>query len=242
MKIQKLMTIFVVSFIIFCTFSLSKAGNITVMGPTGMFLNPVAEVQGKNSILSQACWLNQKVANGRVNGAQGIVSYTAPSNTEIAGMVLVLNPPEGDDIVAPGAYVRQLIIERKDWRPAVAAGGMFLESDDIQNQTAFAAVRQPLTPEDASIPVFLNVGMKWTFVRDENDGTIYGGVEVQLNDTLSIVAETSGKTDFDEKTPYAAGVQYKPFEHLGLSLAAINAGGAEDVGFYFGIGYAFLGD
>lgn len=220
---------------------LALGGNITVEGPSGMFLNPTADERPANTLLPQACWLHQDLGPGSFNGVLGMTSYTLPSRTEVGGLVFVADFPGGNSETAVGGFVRQILIHDNGRRPSVAVGGVLLQGDPLTRKSLFAALRKRVTPERAAIPIYADVGAKWVFAADNDDATVYGGVEVGLLDSLSLVGEVAHRTKFEVKTPYAAGIQYTWNERLGLSLAAVNPGNGGDTGLFFGIGYAYSG-
>lgn len=221
----------------------AEGGNITLEMPTGMFINPTAEVPPAGTLTPQACWLNQDLKSGTLNGYVAFVSYTFATKTEIGPSFKYVDPPAGDSLTAPGGFVRQLLLDERGMVPALAVGATFLEDSDdkLTRRSAFASISKTITPEGAAMPVHIHVGGKWVKVPGDDDASVYGGVDIDVTNSLKLVAETAGKTFGDTEVPFAIGIQYSFQEKLGISLAAINAGGAENVGIYFGIGYPFTG-
>jgi hypothetical protein len=221
--------------------SLAAAGNVTWTGPTGMFLNPTAETPPHGGVMPQACWLHQDQGGGTFDGVMAMGSYTFPSNTEVGALLLSLDLPSGDTETEPGAFVRQLLLSSEGFRPALAVGGAFIEGDPLTRQDVFAALAQPLTPADVAVAVRLHLGARWRFAGNRDDLIPYGGLELGFSEAWSVFVETAERSDFDRRTPYAAGVQFHGKRGLGLSLAAGNSGSGDDLGFFFGIGYLFTG-
>ena len=236
-------------FLVLIGISQAEGGNITLEMPTGMFINPTAEVQPVGTLIFQACWLNQNLKAGTLNGYVAFSSYTFHTKTEVGMSSKYVDPPAGGTRAAPGGFVRQLLLEEKGTLPAVAAGATFIEEtvasgDALTRRSVFASASKTITPEGVKMPARIHIGGKWEARRGakKEDGSVYGGLDVGLTKTIKLVAEIASKTKFDSETaPYAVGIQYTYKERLGMSLAAINAGSAENIGIYFGIGYPFTG-
>jgi hypothetical protein len=221
----------------------AEAGNITAEIPSGMFLNPTAEVQPAGTSVIESCWANQKAKAGTYNGVNAFGSYTFPTKTEVGVILVFVDPPAGDQKTAPGAFVRQLLRGEEGLYPAVAVGATYFEeSDDVlTRRSVFASVSKTVTPKGAAMPVRLHVGGKWIQTPSNEDKTVYGGAEIDLTKDFSLIGETEAKDEFDTKMPYAVGVQYRYKGRLGLSLAAMNGGNAGHAGVFFGVGYPFTG-
>lgn len=219
----------------------APADNVTWTGPTGMFLNPTAEVHAEGGFLPQACWLHQDQGGGTLDGVMAMGSYTFRSNTEVGALLLSLDLPSGRTETEPGGFVRQLLLASEGFRPAVAVGGAFIEGDPLTRQDVFAVIAQPLTPADVAVALRLHLGARWRFAGSRDDLIPYGGLELAFDEAWSVFVETADKSDFDRRTPYAAGVQFTGKSGLGLSVAAGNSGSGDDLGFFFGIGYLFTG-
>lgn len=235
------MGVTMLAFLVYMGIGQAEAGNITLEVPTGQFINPTAEMLPPKTFTVQGCWLNQDLAAGDLNGYAIFASYTFPTMTEVGISLHYVDPPLGGTKSAPGAFIRQLLLAEGEMRPALAIGATIRESDDISRRSVFLSASKTVTPKEAAYPVHVHLGGKWVRNNSDDDATVYGGVDVDLTKDLKLGAEVTAKTKFDTKVPFAVGIQYRFMNRLGVTLAAVNAGGAKNPGVYFGIGFPFTG-
>jgi hypothetical protein len=72
----------------------ASEGLITMVGPTGMFFNPQAEVSPQKTINAQACWIRQDLPEGIVNANILMVAHTLPTATELGLLATLVTPKE----------------------------------------------------------------------------------------------------------------------------------------------------
>jgi hypothetical protein len=224
-------------------------GLITKEGPTGMFLNPLAEVSPPKTINAQTCWLRQELPAGVAHWNIFMLAHTLPTATEL-GLLGNLNSPEGGSVEgAVGGFLRQLVVPEAQWlsiTPALAVGATAFHTD-ISTEgfntraTAFAALSKTLTPPEFRVPVRAHLGGRFVNFADPTDSsdvTGYIGLEVGVLRNLRLIGEVNTQTKVDTTTPFAVGLQFS-LAKLGISVAAINTGRADTPGLFFGIGFPF---
>ena len=69
--------------------------------------------------------------------------------------------------------------------------------------------------------------------------SIPAGGELELPHDLFVVGEVSTRSNLVNKTPFSIGIQWRPEKSVGISLAAAQSGGSEDLALYAGIGISF---
>jgi hypothetical protein len=227
----------------------ASGGLITKAGPTGMFLNPVAEVSPPNTINAQTCWLRQDVSAGIVNSNILMVAHTLSTATELGLLVDLVTPPGGGAEAAVGGFLRQLVWPESQWlsiTPAFAVGATGFQNEihmagfDVR-ATVFAVLSKTLTPAGSPVPVRAHLGgrfIDFSDPTDARDAAGYVGIEAALWMNLRLIGEVGTQTETDTTTPYAVGLQYS-LGKMGISAAAINSGRATTPGLFFGIGFPF---
>jgi hypothetical protein len=224
-------------------------GLITKIGPTGMFLNPQAEVSPPKTLNAQTCWLRQDLSEGIVNSNIFMVAYTLPTATELGLLADLVTPQGGSVEAAVGGFLRQLVWPEAQWLPiipALAVGVTAFHNEinmsgfDVR-ATAFVVLSKTLTPPEFRMPVRAHLGgrfIDFSKPTNERDVTGYVGLELALLPNLRLIGEVNTQTQIDTTTPFAVGLQYA-LGKLGLSAAAINSGRANAPGLFFGIGFPF---
>lgn len=153
-----------------------------------------------------------------------------------------------------GPFVRVRILKDEGWMPELSVGGIFLDgdssSDVIGRQEIFAAASK-LFPIDEdgflrSFRLHLGVRQIWKHERPSGlmipaNGTVgYIGGEIELPYDIYLVAEVATKDDIQgPRTPFSAGLQWKPNNVVGISIAGVNPGDAKRISFWFGVGLNF---
>jgi hypothetical protein len=225
----------------------TSGGFITKAGPTGMFLNPVAEVSPSKTVNVQTCWIRQDIAEGFFDENISMVAYTLPTATELGLLVELVIPQEGSVETAVGGFLRQLLWPEGRWlsiTPAFAVGATGFHNEihranlDIR-ATVFAVFSKTLTPPGFPVPVRAHLGgrfIDYSDPTDAQDATGYVGLEAELLTNLRFIGEVNTQTRTNSTTPFAVGLQYS-LGKIGISAAAINAGRASAPGVFFGIGF-----
>ena len=73
-------------------------------------------------------------------------------------------------------------------------------------------------------------------VNEANGTIVFTGIDVEFPYNLYIVSEVSNKDDVFARTPYSIGLQWRPNNVIGLSIAGVQSGGEDHISFYAGIG------
>jgi hypothetical protein len=214
-----------------------------------MFLNPLAEVSPPQTINAQTCWVRQDLSGQVAHWNIFMLAHTLPTATEL-GLLGNLNSPQGHSVEgAIGGFLRQLVVPEVRWpsiTPAVAVGATGFHTD-ISSEgfnvraTAFAVLSKTLTPPEFIVPVRAHLGGRFVNFSDPTDAsdvTGYIGLEAGVWRNLRLIGEVNSRTTADTTTPFAVGLQFS-LAKLGLSVAAVNSGRADNPGLFFGIGFPF---
>jgi len=224
-------------------------GLITKEGPTGMFLNPTAEVSPPHTINAQTCWLHQNQMEGVSDWNIVMVAHTLPTATELGLLVRLVTPQGNSTESAVGGFLRQLVWPEARWlpiTPAFAVGATVFHNEistpglNVRG-TAFAALSKTLTPPGFLVPVRAHLGgrfVNFSNPTDANDVTGYLGIEANVMTNLRLIGEVNIQTKVDTRTPFAVGLQFS-LAKLGISASAINTGRSNTPGLFFGIGFPF---
>jgi len=231
----------------------AAGGLITTEGPTGMFLNPMAEVTPQKTLNIQACWLFQNEPEGSFFAQLIMVAHTLPTKTEL-GFLFDLSDFAGEGSgtgvqTSYGGFIRQLVLSEGQFHPIVPAfaiGSTVLASDGSTKTTGFFALKKTLTRRESKVPIRAHLGLRYIYsalegAANKDDVTGYVGLEFSVLKNLSLIGEVNTKTVFNTKIPFAAGLQYY-IGKFGISLATMQFGTAKGPGLYFGIGYPFTAD
>jgi Exopolysaccharide biosynthesis protein YbjH len=221
-------------------------GNITLEGPSGMFLNPTSATlpQGVFSIGYCAVLTNQKTD---VLGHSMYISYGVRDWLELGVVANMFNfSIPGDDVPA-GDYVTggpmariRLIRDRNCW-PEISIGGyakIGTEAFDSKNAFIAASKTVPIDEKGFLKTVTFQGGFRESWLEAPNRETnrFYGGLEVQLPYNFYLVGEiTQFAKEKDQFTPWAAGIQWRG-KRFGLSAAFVQSGDDSPPSIYLGIG------
>jgi hypothetical protein len=238
--------------------NLATRGVITLDGVPGLFLNPTSGTLQKGEVSFQACissqdWLGDRVWWKGMFGAYG-VSDRLELGFSHAGLD---NRSDGKSVDANGPALRYRFMEEAIsgwegsfgcyWRPGtkyVARSGANLA---FSRRIGTVGSTRREVRLHAGIRGFWQDGWwigKWLGSQQvslaKDDATLgYGGLEVGLPGSLSLIGEVSTKGGYFSKTPWAFGLQYKMAGGFGCSLGAVQPGYARSAGFFFGIGINF---
>jgi len=216
-------------------------GLLTLEGPSGMFINPTSATMPAGAFTAQACYFNPNL-DSSVNGTGLLVSYGVTDWFELGlvGNYVFLEDAIGDDLAVLGPMARVRLLKDEGLLPQLSLGyyGKFGDAAAETNTGFLAAYKRfPVGDESGFVKsIGLHLGGRFSSL-DANDVSVgYGGLEVQLPYRLYIVGEISTKdSDVHSDVPYAAGIQWRA-GGINISLAALQTGGLDDPGFYFGIG------
>lgn len=238
-------------------------GVITYSGVTGLFLNPSSGTPAKGAITTQACIGDYSWGDERLTWTGGIVTYGVSDRLEIGWSHAHDKHPQMDQShTVTGPHFRLRLLEEKRGRPEVSIGGVSYRGHALhQRDEWFLATSKALSPASAKHGFRLHLGVRgqtqnggmmrrhfmalkkpWYKPMAENQATvIYTGLEYGLSRAVSLIGEVSTRGgDVYEKTPWAAGFQYKePGQNFGCTLALAQTGYLNNPGVYFGIGINF---
>jgi len=243
-------------------------GLITVAGPSGMFINPTSGTLQQGQFTLQWCFLNQDDVvntdgshfNGDVIGNGLMAAYGITDWLEIGAFGLWASytnfqaDGSSETLFVGGPFFRVRILkdDANSWLPEVSVGGLWYDgdktSDSLSKQEVFAAASKYISiNEDACIRgVRFHVGVRQIWNKERLEGAKaqgavgYFGFEVELPYDLWVVSEVTQKNDIiGGRTPFAVGMHWRPNNVLGLSIAGMNAGDADRIAFWFGIGLNF---
>lgn len=239
-------------------------GNITLEGPTGLFLNPTSSTLKKDELIVQYCAAILEFKDNNVIDHYAIGSYGVTDWLELGVMGRIWDLDDaGNDMTRSGAgpFARLRVLKEEKWLPEFSAGAVNVNGDAIiQKNTIFFAASKGLGLKERGLPVDarLHVGVRqfwfgkgdqfvrsWFSMRPDaggtgiNDHVEYLGGEIALTKSIYLVSEVSTKPAGANQTPYSLGLQIRSSEGYGFSLAAIQPGSQDEVGIFIGIGINF---
>ncbi|MEY2509139.1 MAG: hypothetical protein QOH01_3468 [Verrucomicrobiota bacterium] len=220
-------------------------GNITLEGPSGMFLNPTS------ATLPQGLWgagfcavlTNQDTD---ILGYSMYASYGVRDWLELGVVANMFDFAHKGEVPAgtygtggPMARVR-LVRDRGSW-PEISLGAyakMGTDAFDSKNVFIAASKTVPIDEKGFVKTITFQGGFResWLEAPDRNINRFYGGLEVQLPCNFYVVGEVSQfARRKDEFTPWAAGIQWRG-KRFGLSAAIVQSGDDDPPSIYLGIG------
>lgn len=239
-------------------------GNLTLEGPTGMFLNPTSSTLKEKQFIVQYCVALLKFNNTSVPDHYAIASYGIRDWLEfgVTGRVWDLNDRAHNNTPSgAGPFARVRLLKEENLTPEFSVGAISVQGDPIvRKDTLFAAVSKGLGLRGKNLPldVRLHAGVRqfWLGSGDKpartwfnmtpdaggsgiNDHVAYFGGEMALPKNLYIVSEVSTMPEGAFKTPYSVGAQLRSPDGYGLSLAAIQTGNQVNPGIMIGVGINF---
>ncbi len=224
----------------------SSRGNITLEGPSGMFLNPTSATLPQGTFASGYCAVltNQDTV---ILGHSMFMSYGVRDWLELGVVANMFNftesgleLPEGD-YGTGGPMARVRLLRDVRWWPEVSVGGYAkFGTDAFDSKNVFLAASKTLPLDEKGFikTVTFQGGFResWLEAPDRNTNRFYGGVEVQLPWNLYLVGEvTQFASRKDEFMPWAAGIQWRG-HRFGLSAAIVQSGDDDPPSIYLGIG------
>jgi hypothetical protein len=212
-------------------------GLLTLQGPSGMFINPTSATLPANTFTAQYCFFLPE-NTGDIWGHGAMASYGVTDWLELGALGSYVDLP-GDNPGGVGPLARLRLTQNDGWIPQTSIGGYGVFGDDpVERYSMFAAFynRIPIADNGFVKSLGIHTGFRQTWVTDDDRAYVYGGLEVQLPYRLYLVGEVSTTDAGSDQTPYAYGLQWRA-RGINISTAQILQGGAEDAGFFFGIGY-----
>jgi hypothetical protein len=227
---------------------ISGRGLITTELVTGMFLNPTSGTLRQGSFSAQYCIGILRAGGGEHSyGHGGMLAYGLTDDIEVGLGGLLVDPHHNDSLFgAGGPFVRLRLTNDAGVVPEISVGGISRNGNKrLVRHTVFVAAskRFPIDEEGFFRSFRPHIGFRqfWqdSDVNAANASIFYAGGEIEIPLGLFVVGEISTKDGVFERTPYAIGMQWRPNETFGFSLAGIQNGGLDGISWYIGIGVDF---
>ncbi len=239
-------------------------GNLTLEGPTGMFLNPTSSTLKEKQFIVQYCVALLKFQNRNVPDHYAIASYGMTDWLEVGVTARVWDLNDrGHDNTPSGAgpFVRVGLLKEDKLIPEFSVGGISVQGDAlVRKDTLFFAASKGLGLREHNLPfeVRFHAGARqfWQGSGDNptriwfnmtpdvggaglTDHVGYFGGEIALPKNLYLVSEVSTMPEGAFKTPYSIGMQLRSPSGYGLSLAGVQTGSQANPAIMIGIGVNF---
>jgi hypothetical protein len=238
-------------------------GLITLEGPSGMFIDPTSATLPQGTFILNYCVFVPTLPEGFGLVGHGILlSYGVRDWLEIGfiGDLLDLSTPDGAEntyvIGGPEARIRLLRDRTDKWWPEISIGTYFhlgtphiSPLSPLNGYNAFLALSKtvPICEHGFIKSITFQGGFRTQFlttniVEESTSERGYGGIEVQLPWNFYVIGEAVTRDDELDNTiggknrfPWAAGLQWRG-KWFGCTIAALQNGGEDHPGFYFGVG------
>lgn len=229
-------------------------GLIALQGPSGMFINPTSATLPQGTFILNYCVFFPTLPEGVDGVVHGILlSYGVRDWLELGFVGSLLDvsldgpPGRENTFVLGGPMARiRLLRDRVDkWWPEVSIGAYvkFGTPKNLANgENAFIAVSKtvPIDEKGFLKTITFQGGFREAWLDEaapvSNINRAYGGIEVQLPYHFYAIGEITERDDrVDSHVPWAAGLQWRG-KWFGCTMAALQHGGGEHAGFYFGVG------
>jgi hypothetical protein len=219
-------------------------GLITLEGVSGMFLNPTSGTLPARSLTAQYCIAILERNEHTDYQHTAMVSYGVTDWFELGALGRITDPTGDPAIGAGGPLGRIRLLRDRAWIPELSVGGMWRTGNErLDRITFFVAASKHIAFEENSFGlggVRVHGGFRQIWqdsdVNEANGSIFYGGAEVEFPYDIWLVGEISNKTDVFDHQPYAFGLQWRPTQVLGLSVAGTQTGGDDQISLYIGIG------
>jgi hypothetical protein len=223
----------------------SSRGNVTLEGPSGMFINPTSAtipagefsigycallVEQKTDILQHVLFFTYGVRDWLELGVVGdAFDFSIPGDV-----------PKGVYITG-GPMVRLRVLRDTEWRPEVSIGGYSkFGTPALDSCNVFLAASKTIPISQTGIIRSLTAqgGFRegWLRSPERTTNRFYGGLELQLPYNLYVVGEvTQFASKQDKYVPWAVGLQWRG-KRFGLSAALVQGGDDSPPSIMLGIG------
>jgi hypothetical protein len=244
----------------------SSRGLITLEGPSGMFIDPTSATLPQGTFILNYCVFVPTLPEGVGLVGHGILlSYGVRDWLEVGfiGDLLDLSIDQNgtsteNTYVIGGPEVRiRVLRDRSDkWWPEVSIGTYFhlgtphlSPLSTLNGYNAFFAASKtlPICERGFFKSITFQGGFRTQFlttdlVEESTSERGYGGIEVQLPWNIYVIGEVISRDSQLDKTlggekrvPWAAGLQWRG-RWFGCTIAALQNGGEDSPGLYFGVG------
>jgi hypothetical protein len=227
----------------------ANRGLITLEGPTGLFINPTSATLPKGAFTAQYCFFLPDHDFKDAIGHGFLLSYGVTDWLEFGGIGNIVQDTPLGTIGAGGPMARLRLLKHKGLIPqfSIGAYGKIGSYAFPEQASIFAVFTERFEVNKGPlISVAVDAGMRQTWTNNGSDprgaglasnDSIRGyfGLEVQLPARIYVIGEVATNSSVDQVIPWAAGLQFRA-GGVNVSVAALEPGDGDDVGFYFGIG------
>jgi hypothetical protein len=234
-------------------------GLITLQGMSGMFLNPTSGTLNQGQLTIQYCIFFNDYSTD-VIGHGLMVDYGVTDWLDVGLFGTLADVPGRDLFESPylgagGPFARVRLLKEKGWIPELSVGGIYTDGGALgdlfaKKEVFVAGSKSWEIDRDGYLKsVRLHLGYRYLSRTEapipQDESYVYGGVEVELPYSFFLIGELSSSNlneRGDQDLPYAVGIQWKPNNVLGISIAHMNPSGTQPAlkeGFWFGIGLNF---
>lgn len=219
--------------------SSAAQADLTLSGASGMFLNPDGRIH--SSVVPQVQANYNDLDHGKSYGVYG--AFSVGGKTELGAGVGHLES-YGESNSGFAVNIKQSLIGVPGVGTQVAVGAGY---DDIHygNLYGYLAATQDFGSKIGGYGISATLGLRWDRFGKEIDSTktsIYGGVDIELNEKLHLIGELQSRNTQNGESPYALGVRYSPLSGVTLGAGFQRTGWSGDSGqFFLQAGYKFGG-
>ncbi|NCP32172.1 MAG: hypothetical protein AUJ96_17885 [Armatimonadetes bacterium CG2_30_66_41] len=241
------------AFCLVCCLGVAGA-DTSIYGPTGMVLNPTADLAPVGVTEGTIMWFNQdNTANGggdvdwmtlsAVGGARNDSEFNIGYNRLDVKQGLAGWKDEADGLIA-GMKFR--LSEESEKLPAIAGGVSYFSASGLYERTAvyLCATRNLSLPQEGNLGLRGTAGLRWTDAEysavSKSDIIPFVGVEARLAPKLNLILELESEHKFPgarTNTPFSAMLRYRATENLLLHVGALNTGFEDSSAVGVGISY-----
>jgi hypothetical protein len=221
-------------------------GLITLEGPSGMFINPTSGTLPRGRFTLQYCLFFPNVDTD-VIGHGWLLGIGITDWLEIGAIAsyININAPVESDHFAGGPQVRVRLLRDKAWWPELCVGSYARWGDHALNKVGVyvaASKRFIIDSKGVFRSVAVHAGFRQLWLDSaapgQDSSVGYIGTELEFPYRIYAVGEVSTRDQqrpHADKTPFAFGLQCR-LPAVALSVAGIQAGDQDNLGFWFGIG------
>jgi hypothetical protein len=221
----------------------------TIYGPSGLVLNPTADVAPVGMTEGSVMWFNQ---DNTPNGGMDVDWLTLNAvggtkrNTEFSIGYARLDVAGGADNDGLTAGLKVQVAQESERLPAIAAGFSFFDAGQLYERTAvyLCASKDLAQRQEGNIGLRGTAGIRWADadygLDSDSDIVPFVGVEALIAPKLSLVVEVEGEHSFtftQTNTPYSAVLRYRPTDNLVVHGGVISTGFDDGSSVAIGVSY-----
>jgi len=210
-------------------------GYPTLNGPTGLVHTPTAETtEAMVGVEVDVPYINSE--GGGAYNVNALVSLGA--RVEANASLLTVNPEQASAENGFGLSAKLVLRPQSLLLPGLAIGAAYRDVTDVGRRTIlYLAASKQLTPRVAGSALYGHVNLSWQRFDPEVGGSVEDfvpavGLELRMDNGLSLVADYTFENDVDGKDILAGALRYrfKP-----LPLLWMQVGFADDGVFFTGL-------